>query len=135
MRGGCCKSQDSAGGIRIILRVVPPLEVRIAETACLPKYLSQILPQNPGIYRRDLDTSIIQAYTINKKEAIHDSTREDALSVDLRCARNAIFFRHFLTHLSSILTNESRGLTKKKSGEGKRVPSNATPHYVREPIR
>jgi len=53
----------------------------------------------------------------------------------LRCARNATFFRHFLAHLSSILANELPGLTKKRSGEGKRVPSNATPHSLREPIR
>ncbi len=40
--------------------------------------------------------------------------------VDLRCARNATFFRHFLAHLPYILANESRGLTKKRGGERKR---------------
>ena len=55
--------------------------------------------------------------------------------VYLRWARNATIFRHFLAHFTHILASESRGLTKKRSGEGKKVPYDATPHYVREPIR
>src|SRR5260221_2384465 len=46
----CCKSQDSAGGIGRILRVVPIAKVRVAETACPPRYLCRFQPQNPGIY-------------------------------------------------------------------------------------
>jgi hypothetical protein len=49
--------------------------------------------------------------------------------------RNTTFFRHFLVHLSDILADESWGLTKKRSGEGKRVPYDATPHYARELFR
>ncbi len=55
--------------------------------------------------------------------------------VYLRCARNAIVCRHFLAHLPYILANESRGLTKREVENGKREPYDATPHYVREPIR
>src|SRR5258706_13721515 len=48
-----CKSQDSADGIGRNLRVVPIPKVRVAETACSPRYLCRFQPQSPGI-----DTSL-----------------------------------------------------------------------------
>jgi len=55
--------------------------------------------------------------------------------VYLRCARKVTFFRHFLTYFSDILANESWGLAKKRSGEGKSIPYHATPYYASEPMR
>jgi hypothetical protein len=56
-------------------------------------------------------------------------------TVYLRFARNATVFRHFLAHLPYILAQELRNLTKREMENGKRGPSDATPHYVRKPIR
>src|SRR5260370_34842551 len=54
---------------------------------------------------------------------------------NLRCARNATFFKHFLAHFPYILANDLQSLTKRRRREGQKVPSNAMPHYVREPVR